>query len=180
MRILGIDPGLQCTGYGLVDHEPPATQFLEGGVIRTDASAPLETRLATVAQGLRAILAEFRPDVIVVEQLYSKYSHPHTAMLMGHVRGVVLLAGAEAGLEVAAYPASLVKRSLTGHGQASKQQVGAMVAHQLGLAETPRPEDVTDALALCLCHASPMRSGAVAGCGVRVSRQRRRPFTPQP
>lgn len=157
MRILGIDPGLNCTGYGVVDFDPPGTVPLDAGVIRTLASASLEVRLATLAQGIREVISEWNPDVLVVEQLYSKYEHPKTAILMGHARGIALLAAAERGLEVVAYQASSVKRSLTGHGRASKQQVGAMVAKALGLAEVPEPPDVSDALALCLCHTSPMR-----------------------
>jgi crossover junction endodeoxyribonuclease RuvC len=167
MRILGIDPGLQRTGYGVVDHLPPCVKFVEGGFIATDASASLEVRLATIASAIRAILKEFHPDVIVVETLYAKYSHPQTAILMGHARGVILLEGAEQGLEVAAYPASLVKRSLTGHGRASKEQVAAMVTQTLGLAAPPTPNDVTDALALCLCHTAPMRRDAPRGRGAR-------------
>ena len=157
MRILGVDPGLNCTGYGVVDYVPPDLTLVEGGTILTDAKAPLEIRLATIANGIRGVLRDLAPDLMVVEQLYSKYEHPHTAILMGHARGTVLLAGAERGLEVAEYAASLVKRSLTGHGRASKQQVGAMVAQILGLADPPEPADITDALALCLCHTSPMR-----------------------
>ena len=157
MRILGVDPGLRCTGYGLIDHTPEGTQLLEGGVVRTDGDAALEVRLATIASAIRAVLTEHDPDVMVVEQVHAKYKNPQTAILMGHARGVALLAAAERGLEVASYPASLVKRSLTGHGRASKEQVAAMVAHLLELPTPPQPDDVTDALALCLCHASPMR-----------------------
>ncbi len=157
MRILGVDPGLNRTGYGIIEHDGAKPRMLEGGVIRTQADAPLEVRIATIAEGVRAVIAEFDPDVMVVEQLYSKYGHPQTAILMGHARGVILLVGAERGLEVIDYAASMVKRSLTGHGRASKEQVGAMVAHMLELPEAPQPNDVSDALALCLCHASPMR-----------------------
>ena len=158
MRILGVDPGLNCTGYGVVDYTPARTVMVEGGVIRTDASASLEVRVATIAEGIEAVLADCQPEVMVVEQLYSKYAHPQTAILMGHARGVILLAGARRGLAVVDYAASMVKRSLTGHGRASKEQMGRMVARMLGLNEPPQPHDVTDALALCLCHCSPMRS----------------------
>lgn len=158
MRILGVDPGLNCTGYGVVDHLPGSNAMVEAGVIRTDASATLEVRIATIAQGIEAVLADCDPDVMVVEQLYSKYAHPQTAILMGHARGVILLAGARRGLTVVDYAASMVKRSLTGHGRAGKEQVGRMVARMLDLDQPPQPHDVTDALALCLCHASPMRS----------------------
>lgn len=157
MRILGVDPGLQCTGYGLIESLPPHCALVDGGVVRTDASGSLEVRLATLAAGLREIVMEHDPDVMVVEELYAKYRHPRTAILMAHARGVVLQVAAERGLTVVAYPASLVKRSLVGHGRASKQQVAMMVVHLLGLGALPQPDDVTDALALCLCHAVPMR-----------------------
>jgi len=163
MRILGVDPGLNCTGYGLIEHIAGGARMLEGGVVRTDASAPLEVRVATIAQGVRDVIAEFAPDVMVVEELYSKYDHPQTAILMGHARGAILLVGAERGLKVVSYAASMVKRSLTGHGRASKEQVGAMVAHALDLPDPPEPNDVSDALALCICHASPMRRDAAPG-----------------
>jgi crossover junction endodeoxyribonuclease RuvC len=163
MRIMGVDPGLNCTGYGVVDHSPTGTILVEGGVVRTDAKASLEVRVATLAKGIRAVIADLDPEVMVVEQLYSTYAHPQTAILMGHARGVVLLAAAERGLQVNAYPASLVKRSLVGHGRASKAQVGQMVVHLLNLSEAPRPEDVTDALALCLCHTTPMRRDTQPG-----------------
>jgi crossover junction endodeoxyribonuclease RuvC len=161
-----VDPGLNCTGYGVVDHGAGAPRFLEGGVVRTSASATLEVRLSVLWRGIQSVVAEYRPDVLVVERVHSKYDHPQTAILMGHARGVILLAAAEAGLEVASYPASLVKRSLTGHGRASKEQVAAMVIRALNLAQTPEPADVTDALALCLCHAAPARELRQTGGGL--------------
>jgi crossover junction endodeoxyribonuclease RuvC len=163
MRIMGVDPGLNCTGYGLVDHSPAGTTLVEGGIIRTDPKASLEVRVATLFRGIAAVIADLDPEVMVVEQLYSTYAHPQTAILMGHARGVVLLAAAQRGLQVSAYPASLVKRALVGHGRASKQQVAQMVVRMLNLPQVPRPEDVTDALALCLCHTTPMRRDAQPG-----------------
>jgi crossover junction endodeoxyribonuclease RuvC len=161
MRILGIDPGLQTTGYGLVDYVDARPRLVEGGVIRGGASGNLETRLHAIYTGVCSVIREFGPTVAVVESLYSQYKHPRTAILMGHARGVIFLAAAECAIEVAEYPASLVKRSLTGHGRAGKAQVAAMVAHLLGLATAPEPADVTDALALAVCHASPARRIAV-------------------
>lgn len=157
MRILGVDPSLQCTGYGLIDNEAGQLRLVEGGVIRTNASAALETRLLTLHEGLTGILREYEPDCVAVEELYAKYAHPRTAILMGHARGTVLLAAAERGLPVTGYAASLIKRAITGNGAATKGQVARMVCQLLGLAEPPTPEDVTDALALALCHASPTR-----------------------
>lgn len=157
MRILGVDPGLHITGYGLIEAEGQSFRLLEGGVVRPDSRLSLERRLFQLYKSIRALIQEFQPDYVVVEELYSQYAHPRTAILMGHARGVILLAAAECGIPFYGYEATLVKRSLTGRGRASKQQVGRMVAQLLGLAEPPVPEDVTDALALALCHACPKR-----------------------
>jgi crossover junction endodeoxyribonuclease RuvC len=158
MRIIGIDPGLQCTGYGIVDVCDHGCRLVEGGVVRTDSDAPLELRLHSLFEGVADVMREMQPAIAVVEQLYSKYRHPQTAVLMGHARGVIYLAAAAAAVPVEAYPASLVKKSLTGSGRASKEQVGRMVCHLLSLASRPQPDDITDALALAICHSRGQRS----------------------
>lgn len=160
MRILGVDPSLQCTGYGLIETAAGKLRLLEGGVIRTEATLSLERRLLTLYEGITAVMREFQPEHVVVEELYSKYDHPRTAILMGHARGTVLLAAATLGLSYQGYEASLVKKSLTGNGRATKGQVAGMVCKLLDLSEPPSPEDVTDALALAVCHASPLRGNA--------------------
>ena len=165
--IIGVDPGLKATGYGVVRKAPGGIALVEGGLIRTDLGAPLEERLRQLHAQLTAVLDAFPPHVVVVEDLYSQYAHPRTAILMGHARGVVYLAAAEARAEVAAYPPALVKRSLTGNGRAPKEQVGRMVAQLLRLSEPPRPDHVTDALALALCHCVPSREKAVRRVGRR-------------
>lgn len=148
------------TGYGLVRIESSTCRLVEGGVIRTVPRAPLEARLETLHTGLDAVLREFQPDCMVVEELYSTYAHPRTAILMGHARGVLYLAAAGSGVPVVSYEATLVKKALTGNGRAAKAQVARMVARLLQLAEPPEPADVTDALALALCHARPVRREA--------------------
>jgi len=158
MRIMGIDPGLQCTGYGLIDRlEDQQYRLIEGGVVPTDADQLLQHRLSTIFAGICEVMAEFEPDVAVVEKLYAKYSHPRTAIMMGHARGVIYLAGAQQAVPIRAYTASQVKKALVGNGRASKRQVAAMVCQTLGLSEPPTPADVTDALALAICHAHPLR-----------------------
>lgn len=157
MRILGVDPSLQCTGYGLIEPAAGTLRLLEGGVIRTDAELSLDRRLLTLYEGISAVMREFQPEAVVVEELYSKYEHPRTAILMGHARGTILLAAATLSIPYTGYEASLVKKSLTGNGRATKGQVAGMVCKLLDLAEPPTPEDVTDALALAVCHASPLR-----------------------
>ncbi len=152
MRIIGIDPGLQCTGYGVVEVADGKCTLVEGGVVRTDAEAPLELRLLSIYEGMLEVLRELQPEVAVVERLYAKYRHPQTAILMGHARGVICLAAAAASIPVREYEASKVKKSLTGSGRASKEQVGRMVCELLSLGQPPRPADITDALALAICH----------------------------
>lgn len=159
MRIIGIDPGLQCTGYGVIEVSGRDTSLLDGGVVRTDADAPLELRLLTIYEGIIEVMAEFKPDAAAVEELYAKYSHPGTAVLMAHTRGVIYLAAAAQHVPVAAYEASLVKKAITGSGRASKEQVSRMVSRLLSLSEPPEPVDVTDALALAICHGRPVASG---------------------
>lgn len=157
MRTLGIDPGLQVTGYGLLDAEGERVRVLEAGVIRSHDRYPLERRLAEIADELGAVISQFKPEVVAVEELYSHYSHPTTAILMGHVRGLVYLKAAEAGLSVCAYAATRIKKSLTGNGRATKEQMQRMVAVTLGLGTLPEPPDAADALAIALCHCRSQR-----------------------
>lgn len=158
MRLCGVDPGLNNTGYGVIRVDPTGRSALlvEAGVVRTTADAPLPERLAELADGIDEVIAEHRPDLVAVEQLYSHYRHPRTAILMGHARGVLLLSAARAGIEVVSLPATRVKRTLTGNGQASKAQIQRAVMTTLGLARPPEPSDVADALAIAVCAASRM------------------------
>lgn len=155
MRILGIDPGLRRTGYGIVEVTASGLTLIEGGVIRTDlGQAPLPTRVLEIYRGIREVIGEYRPKVVALEQLFTHYGHPRTAILMGHARGVICLAAAEAGLEVLDYPAARIKAALTGSGRASKDQMQRMIQVRLGLDELPAPHDVADALAVAICHGS--------------------------
>mgnify|MGYP006300816785 CR=1 FL=1 len=165
MRILGIDTGLADTGYGIIDAEDRSYQVVEGGVISTASDEDLCFRLHKIHEALCAIIDEFEVERVVVEDLYAEYPHPRTAIMMGHARGVVILAAAQRAVMVESYPASLVKKSLTGNGRASKDQVRQMVVQTLKLVEPPSPDHVSDALALAICHAAPTRtrSGAAPG-----------------
>ncbi len=148
--ICGIDPGLGNTGYALLR----GGAILDAGVCRFEAGLPLEERLAAVEADIDAILAEHAPVIVAVEQLYSHYNHPRTAILMGHARGVILLAAAKRRIPVQSYSATQIKRFLTGNGRATKGQVQRAIAMALGLSEPPEPPDVADALAIALCCAS--------------------------
>ena len=149
-RILGIDPGLRRTGYGVVDFLGGRARLVEAGVVMPKIASALEQRLAELHQGICAVVAATRPDAIVIEELYTTYRNPSTAVIMGHARGVLCLAGAQNGVPVHTLAHSLVKRALVGSGSARKDQVGSMVTHLLGLRRMPQPNDVSDALALAL------------------------------
>ena len=152
MRVLGIDPGLNVTGYGIVDSDGEQVRLVETGVVRSDASTPLAVRLNELARGVREILDQFRPDAVAVEDLYSHYAHPKTAIIMGHARGIVFFRAAEAGVEVYQYAATRIKKSLTGNGRASKEQVQLMIKSAFALPCVMEPSDASDALATALCH----------------------------
>lgn len=162
MRILGIDTGLADTGYGIIDVEDGTSRVVEAGVIGTCSEDDLALRLHLIHEAVGDIIDEFAIDRIVVEDLYAEYPHPRTAIMMGHARGVVILAAAQRGVQVESYAASMVKKSLTGNGRASKEQVREMVTRVLKLSEPPSPDHVSDALALAVCHAAPNRAHRAA------------------
>ena len=150
-RILGIDPGLNITGYAAVDFARREPAIVEAGTIQTDAKSDLAGRIAQIHADLTEIIAELKPDLAAVEKLYAHDRHPRTSILMGHARGVILLACTAAGVAVRDLPATTIKRSLTGNGHASKQQVQRVIQTVCKLKELPQPADVADALAIALC-----------------------------
>jgi crossover junction endodeoxyribonuclease RuvC len=155
MLILGIDPGLRCTGFGGIELTGTQIGLREAGVIRT-GGGEFAGRLCELSRGLREVIGSFSPAIMVVESLYSHYKHPPTAILMGHARGVLIAAAAEENIPVIDYPATRIKKSLTGNGRASKLQMQRTILSQLHLAQMPEPADVADALAVALCHANVM------------------------
>jgi crossover junction endodeoxyribonuclease RuvC len=151
--ILGIDPGLNITGYGVLEvtsGKPP--KLIEAGVIRGGSGKSLERRLCEIHVGVSEVLTAFRPKAMALEKLYSHYDRPQTAILMGHARGVICLAATIAEVPVIHYAATQVKRLLTGSGRAPKQQMQLAICRELCLAQPPDPPDVADALAIALCH----------------------------
>ncbi len=152
MRVLGVDPGLNITGYGLIEGERSGMRLVEAGVIRTSSGRPIGDRLRKIYDGLCEIVEEYRPDVLVLEKIYSHYKHPVTAILMGHARGTVCLLCGKYDLELVSYASTHLKSSIAGRGRASKKQVAGMVKTLLRLRKEPQPEDVTDALALAISH----------------------------
>jgi crossover junction endodeoxyribonuclease RuvC len=154
-RILGIDPGLQVTGYAVLESAPRGPVVCEAGVIRSSEGrepSDMAKRLRSLYNGLVEVIDQFRPQVVVVEQLYAHYEHPRTAVLMAHARGVIFLAAAQQDLPVISYNATRIKKTVTGNGRAPKDQVQRTVQRELGLAQVPEPPDVADALAAALCH----------------------------
>lgn len=154
VTIVGIDPGLGITGYGIIGICGGSERLIEGGIIRTDSRKPLSYRLKEIFDETGNLLKQFQPESVAVEELYVHYNHPRTAVIMGHARGTVLLAAAASDIPVISYSATRIKKSLTGNGRASKGQVRRMVMARLGLPVVPEPEDVSDGLAAALCHAS--------------------------
>lgn len=158
MRICGIDPGMEITGYGVLEMDGPRLQLVRAGVFRTSAAAPLPQRLRVLYEGFRVLLAEVQPAQVVLEELYSHYAHPTTAILMGHVRGVILLAAGQAGLPVAHYLPTHVKKAVTGRGHATKEQVQRMIQALLSLPVPLTPDDATDAIGVAMAHAHALRA----------------------
>jgi crossover junction endodeoxyribonuclease RuvC len=153
MLILGVDPGSWRTGYGAIDSDGRLHRLVEAGVLAPPARLALAERLRLIAEGLREVVRRLRPEALAVEDLFHA-ANARSALVLGHVRGVVLLTGAEAGLPIHAYPPATVKAQLTGYGRAEKAQVALMVAHHLGAAPPrTRASDAADALAVALCHA---------------------------
>jgi crossover junction endodeoxyribonuclease RuvC len=152
LRILGIDPGLNLTGYAVLEGQPAGPKVIEAGVVRGKTKDSLATRLGEIHDGVAEVIAALQPKAMALEQLYSHYEHPRTSILMGHARGVICLAAAKASIEVTNYSATQIKKVLTGNGRAPKTQMQAAIQRELRLAKLPEPADVADALAIALCH----------------------------
>lgn len=152
MRVLGVDPGLNHTGYGLVSRDGRRLSVLDSGLIKPGgASVPLEARLASVYDRLMTILSQHRPEAVALEEVFSHGQFPGAALWIAHARGVVCLAAAKAGVPVQSYAPATVKQAIVGHGRATKEQVQHMVGVRLGL-DAPKSPDIADALALAITH----------------------------
>jgi crossover junction endodeoxyribonuclease RuvC len=156
--VLGIDPGLSRCGFGCVDGSNGHERAVAAGVITTPTDDPIPTRLAALRHELVDLIAELRPDVVVVERVLFQ-TNARTAMAVGQASGIALLSACEAGLPVIEYSSNEVKLAVAGYGNATKDQVQTMVARLLALREVPRPPDAADALALALCHLAASRAG---------------------
>ena len=150
MRILGIDPGLGVTGYGLIDQS--GFRLIEAGVIRTGVNTPIDRRVKKIFDEIAGIVEEHRPEVLVLEKIYSHYKHPATSILMGHARAMACLVCGKFNVKLVNYPSTRIKKVITGNGHASKSQVQRMVRDILKLKTAPEPKDVSDALAMAICY----------------------------
>jgi len=149
---LGIDPGLNITGYGVLEFASGRPVLCEAGVVRGRDRGSLAGRLLEIHEGVVEVIAGLQPDVMAVEQLYSHVRQPRTSILMGHARGVICLAAAQAGIPLVSYSATQIKSILTGNGRAPKVQMQQAIQRELALPALPEPPDVADALAVALCH----------------------------
>lgn len=157
--MLGVDPGTAVTGYGVVERVGPGPhRLIECGVIRAPARAPLERRLAAIFDAITELIARHRPDTLAVESAFMD-RHAQAALVLGHARGVILLAAARAGVPLAEYAPARVKRAVVGAGAATKEQVQRMTARLLGLKTPPSPADAADGVAVALTHC--LRAGRV-------------------
>jgi crossover junction endodeoxyribonuclease RuvC len=158
MRILGIDPALTVTGYGVIDCKQNRLSLLEAGIVTTSSKQMLTERLHKIYQVIKKLIFDTKPDVLVLEKLYVHYRHPTTAYILGEARGVICLACATGGIPLVEYAATRIKKAIIGQGLASKLQVQRMVASLLNLKTLPKYTDVTDALALAIAHSYIARS----------------------
>lgn len=153
MRILGIDPGLNITGYGIIEFNSRSEpKLLEAGIIKIAQRFSLSQKIFKIYKSIKKIIKEFHPEAIVLEELYSHYLYPKTAILMGHVRGVIILAAEEKKIPLIGYSSTRIKKAISGKGNATKEQIQRIIQYFLGLKKIPQ-QDISDALASALAHA---------------------------
>jgi crossover junction endodeoxyribonuclease RuvC len=150
--VLGVDPGLNRTGYAILERSNQAPVLREGGVIQSTPGLSLAQRVLELGRALREIIVEFQPQVLAIEQVFSTPQFPKTAILMAHARGALLYAASDAGIPVVDYTPTQIKRLLTGSGRASKEQIQHAIRQELQLKSLLEPNDVADAFAVALCH----------------------------
>lgn len=151
MRIIGIDPGTAICGYSILDYIGNKFQLIDYGVVRTPAHTDLEKRLLTIYEELEILMNHHKPDAMAVEELFFN-TNATTALSVGQARGVILLLGAQRGIDVASYTPLQVKQSVVGYGRAEKRQVQEMVKIILNMTKIPTPDDAADAIAVAICH----------------------------
>jgi crossover junction endodeoxyribonuclease RuvC len=164
--ILGIDPGLNTTGYAVLESTDSGPVLREAGIIKSSekrSAAEMADRLKVLYDGVIEVIDQYSVTVMAVEQLYAHYEHPRTAILMGHARGAIMLAGAQRGIDVQSYAATRIKKIITGNGRASKEQMQLTMLREFHLKELPEPHDVADAMGIALCHYFSAKRLAITG-----------------
>jgi len=159
MIILGIDPGLQITGYGVLKSNGHRIDVVEAGIIKTGTKESFEQKLNEIFSEVGKIIKQYKPDYIAIEELYSHYAHPKTAIIMGHARGTVFLLASQCGTPIISYASTRIKKSLTGNGRASKSQMRKMIKSTLNLKDELFSPDTADALAAAICHHNALLGG---------------------
>ena len=171
MKVFGIDPGSDRTGYGCVETDGSRHRLMTCGAISAPASATFPEKLLVIHSRLTTLLSECRPDCVAIENLFHA-ANVRSALKLGHARGVAMLAAVEAGVTVAEYTPAEIKRAVVGYGRAEKSQVQQMIKLLLGLSDAPSPHDAADALAVAICHAHAHPLSVIAGVeGPRARRQ---------
>lgn len=171
MRVFGIDPGSERTGYGCVETDGRRHRLVICGAISTAGAPTLAARLGLIHRQLSELLRECQPGVVAIENLFHA-ANVRSALTLGHARGVAMLSAVEAGLDLAEYTPSEIKRAVVGYGRAEKAQVQQMIALLLGLDAPPTPHDAADALAVALCHVHQLPVGAAAAAALSVKSRR--------
>ena len=172
MKIFGIDPGSERTGYGCVETDGRRHRLVVCGALAAPASSSFPERLHVIHAGLAALLAECRPDCVAIENIFHA-KNVRSALRLGHARGVALLAASSAGVPIVEYTPAEIKRAVVGFGRAEKQQVGQMVKLLLGLDAAPTPHDASDAVAVAICHIH-SATGSIGAAVATTSTQRRK------
>lgn len=157
MRIIGVDPGLKATGYGVIELHAARPKVLEVGSIEPKVSLLIEQRLEKIHACLNSLIEQYSPDLMILEKLYAHYKHPTTAIKLGHARGVICLLSAQYKMQLVEYSVKRVRKALLGNGNATKQQVRHMIEQSFNIKEGQLTLDASDALALALAHASMVR-----------------------
>lgn len=155
VRILGIDPGLNTTGYAVIEAADGGPKLLEAGMIKSSerrAAADMAQRLRVLYDGVKEVLEQYQVAELAIEQLYAHYEHPRTAILMAHARGAILLAAGQRDIAVTSYAATRIKKAVTGSGRAGKEQMQLAMLREFRLGQMPEPHDVADAMGIALCH----------------------------
>ena len=177
MRIVGIDPGLRLTGYGVVEFAAANSlrpRLVDAGVFRLSEKEPIAFRLMELERELDGLFDEQKPDICAIEQLYAHYAHPRTAILMGHARGVIMVVAAWREIRIEQYAANRIKQAVAGHGHAGKMSMQRAVQAVWNLKALPSPPDVADALAVALCCGRAVVEKRILDRAIRYSARPRR------